>query len=258
MDNITILKNGVPYNVPGNLQIKDDVFVLRSDAKDKAFAHGGIDIADGKIKIKVIRIEGTVYLQPTEATRASYLTLVQAIKAAFCQTDYMLYLGSDHFIMINKALKFSEEYLDAHDYQGAKFTIDLLAIDPFWYYDDEQEKTQIVTSTPKSFVVNNQGYVETFPVITITATGTLPDFTLENETDVQESGDGLKFRYTDPGLFIGNVVVIDCKEGTVKRGATNYIRYFAGAFLKLLPGNNTLTYTGADCTVKVAWFERLF
>lgn len=256
MDRIKIVKDADEFFLPPRLVIMDDQLKVRSNPGSRVFAHGASDVADGKIAQKILRIEGVVdHLGPE---RTVFFNQVQLIRQKMLQTDYKLYLGDSYYINVNKVLQIKDDYLESDNYNASRLTIDLLCLDPFWYSDDEQEKTETITATPTSFVVNNVGRVETFPVITITATGALPDFVLENETDVQSDGDGLKFRYTDPGLFAGDVLVIDCVEGTVKRGATNYIRYFTGAFLKLLAGDNTLTYTGADCSIKVEWFERSF
>jgi len=89
---------------------------------------------------------------------------------------------------------------------------------------------------------------------------TVNDLELQNDTDVPAGeSEGLKFTYVNNYFVSGNDLIIDCKEGTVVRETTNSIRYFSGAFLKLLPGDNEIKYTGdtdGATTVKFEFYKR--
>jgi hypothetical protein len=64
------------------------------------------------------------------------------------------------------------------------------------------------------------------------------------------------FTYKDVQMIAGQVVVIDTVTGTVKRGENNTINNFSGTFLNLLPGDNLFEYTGAPCTIEIAFQAR--
>ena len=257
MDRIKIVKDTDEFFLPERLVIMDDQFKVRSNPEDRVFAHGASDIADGKIQEKTLRIEGVVdHLGPA---RTIFFNQIQLIRQKLLQTDYKLYLGEDYYINVNKALQVKDDYLEAgSNYNAAKLSIDLLCLDPFWYAAVDGSASQVVTSSPITFTVDNTGKAEAHPIITITATATIADLILENTSDPQSDGTGLKFRYQDPALFSGNVLVVDCKAGTVLRGETNTIRYFTGAFIKLLAGNNILKYTGSNCSIGITFGRRYF
>jgi len=257
MDRIKIIKDTDEFFLPERMVIMDDQLKVRSNPESRVFAHGASDISDGKIKEKTLRIEGVVDQMGPE--RTVFFNQVQLIRQKLLQTDYKLYLGNDYYINVNKVLQMKDDYLEAgSNYNAAKLTTDLLCLDPFWYADTDGSASQVVSSSPTEFTVTNSGKAEAHPIITITAGATIADLTLENTSDLQSNGTGLKFRYQDPALFSGNVLVIDCKAGTVTRGETNTIRYFTGAFIKLLAGANVLEYTGEDCAIELTYGRRFF
>jgi phage-related protein len=257
MDRIRIVKGTDEFILPERLVIVDDEFKVRSNPEDRVFAHGASDISDGKIQEKMLRIEGVVdHLGPQ---RAVFFSQMQLIRQKLYQSDYKLYLGDDYYINVSKALQIKDDYLEAgSNYNAAKLSIDLLCLDPFWYAATDGSGSQVITESPTTFMVENSGKAEAHPIITITAAETIADLILENTSDPQSDGTGLKFRYQDPAFVSGNVLVVDCKLGTVTRGETNTIRYFSGAFIKLLAGSNSLEYTGGDCSIALSWGERYF
>ena len=75
----------------------------------------------------------------------------------------------------------------------------------------------------------------------------VPSVSLKNLSD-----GGMLLGYNDPYFVIGDTLVIDCGEGTVKRNGNDTIAYLTTArFLRLQPGVNTFRYEGANCTVRV-------
>jgi len=257
MDRIKIVKDADEFFLPERLVIMDDEFKVRSNPEDQVFAHGASDIADGKIKEKILRIEGVVDHQGPQ--RTVFFNQIQLIRQKLLQTDYKLYLGDSYYINVDKVLQVKDDYLKAgSNYNAAKLSIDLLCLDPFWYATEDGSESQVVTGSPTTFTVDNSGKAEAHPIITITAAATIADLTLENTSDLQSDGTGLKFRYQDPAFFSANVLTIDCKLGTVARGETNTIRYFSGAFIKLLAGSNSLKYTGEDCGIALTFGKRYF
>ena len=105
-------------------------------------------------------------------------------------------------------------------------------------------RAQNAASVAVPFTFNNPGQWESHPEISLWAKGTCDDITVINTTD-----ESLQFTLADPSLLTGEKAVIDCQQGTVIRDSTNTIAFFQGAFLKLLPGDNALTYQGAACDI---------
>jgi len=257
MDRLKIIEGVTEYTLPIEFTIKDDNLAVRSRVSDRVFAHGAVDISDGKINEKIIRLEGIIYGD----NRAAYLTNLRALREKIYQEDYKLYQGDpasyNYFINIAKALKIQDDYMEGQDYCAGKTIIDLLALDPFWYYKSEDSDEETITEDGHSWTVTNNGNVNVYPVITITADTTIANLIIQNETDIPDGEDeGLKFQYQDPAFKLTSpTLAVDCQGGTVYRSETNTIRYFSGAFLKLLPGDNTIKWTGSTLGASKLKFE---
>lgn len=255
-----VLPDASEYLFPRLFSLKDETLAVRSKAQDRAFVHGAADYADGMIDSRVLSLKGVI----SGATRAAYLTNMRALKSALYHEDSKLYQGEttawNYFVNVKKVLKVKEDYLKGNDYCVSEVEIDLLLADPLWYAATPTSTTITINTDPKTFAVANSGNLAAHPVITITADRTIADLTLQNTSDVPAGATGgLKFRYQDSGLVAAGVVVVDCRAGTVVRGTTNTIRYFSGAFLKLLPGSNSLTWSGVTSgatTVKFEFYPR--
>lgn len=253
MERLRVVKGADDYTLPERLVILDDGFKIRSKPKDRVFSPGAADISDGEIKEKLVRIEGVIAIDG----RSAYVELARRIKQKFYQTDYKLYLGTDYFLNIAKVLNFRAKYLEGGNYNRTRMAIDLLALDPFWYYKTEDSTEETITEDGHSWTVTNNGNVNVYPVITITADTTIANLIIQNETDIPDGEDeGLKFQYQDPAFALTSPsLTVDCQEGTVYRSDTNTIRYFTGAFLKLLPGDNTIKWTGSTLGLSKVKFE---
>ena len=253
MERLRIVKGVDDYTLPERLVILDDSFKIRSKTMDKVFAPGAADISDGEVKEKLVRIEGVIAID----SRAAYVDLARRIKQKVYRKDYKLYLGTDYFLNIAKGLDFRAKYLEGGNYNRTRMAIDLLALDPFWYYKSEDSVEETISEDGHEWTVNNGGNVNAFPVITIAADTTIANLIIQNETDIP-SGEtqGLKFQYQDPAFSLSSPSLsVDCQEGTVYRSETNTIRYFTGAFLKLLPGDNTIKWTGSTLGLTKVKFE---
>jgi phage-related protein len=65
-----------------------------------------------------------------------------------------------------------------------------------------------------------------------------------------KSDGGMLFEYNDINFAIGDVLIINCAEGTVKLNNGNTIENFnPGRFLRLQPSLNEIEYEGAACTI---------
>jgi hypothetical protein len=133
----------------------------------------------------------------------------------------------------------------------AKVTLTLDITDPFWYAFSSTVNSQVITSSPFTFSVNNSGSIEVNPIITFTATANNPDFILTNNTD-----GGRAFRIQDTGFFTNDIIIVDCVQGIVTRNGTNIINLFDGIFLQLLSGLNIIYYTGSNVNISTVYQVR--
>ena len=128
--------------------------------------------------------------------------------------------------------------------------------DPFWYAANLQTQTGTLSGDGTISVTVNDALAN-YPVpFTIEfTTGGSEDLsggiTLEQTTD-----DGMTCTYADPGLQFGAKATLNMERLTCDLDGVSSIRYFGGEFLRLLPGANTLTYTGGACSYKITYRER--
>jgi len=87
--------------------------------------------------------------------------------------------------------------------------------------------------------VTNDGNIEVFPVITFTcgAGSDISKIKITNDNDA-----GKYFEYEPASnLTSGDVVEVDCEEGTVELAGSDDIAHFSGSFIKLAAGDNSIT-----------------
>ncbi|MDT8901172.1 phage distal tail protein [Anaeroselena agilis] len=242
-------KNGNQYTLPTWLVLDGEPFSIRRDTVNKAFGHGSIMTADGKVTERelVLRTEEASELF---ATRAAYEAAVRALTTALMRGPQKLVVDGLYFYNIETLADFDNPFVNGWASKMSEFEIPLLATDPFKYALTETTVTEEITESPTTFTVTNAG-LEVSPVITITAAATNSSMSLVNTSDGSRT-----MGYTDTLFTSGASVVFDGVEGTVKRGAVNTINNFGGSWLRLLAGANSLTYTGAACTISLAYRER--
>ena len=218
-------------------------FKLRENVKSRAFANGGVNLADGMVDSLHFQVGGPII-------SSSYLDFFQqqeAIYEKLNREDYYLYWLSTRRLKINKLTSWTIKPVNKTGLMIWDVRADLLLTDPFFYYNSDDTDTNVLTCAggSETFTITNDGNADAYPIVTIEDASL--NCVLQNNTDIPTGeSQGLKFALSTTGKFI-----VDCVDGTVEVGDVNYIRYFAGAFLKLLPGDNELEYTGDACTITV-------
>lgn len=243
---LKIIKDSDEYDVPANFMITATPFSRRINLSNRAQADGGANSGDGKVNPRIITLSGQLWGESDSEFEAKYDALVLKLM----QNDF--YLRNGNWQILIHAMQNYDPTIDKGLWKRLEEgEFELVALDPFWYYTALSSKEETITTDPQSFVANNEGNYDVYPVITITAAANNLSMSLKNETD-----EDVLFSYVDGGFTTGKVLVVDCGAGTVELDGVDTIRYFSGQFLRLLPGNNTLTYTGANATVKVEWYKR--
>jgi hypothetical protein len=244
---------GDQFILPASLTLEGDDFDLRVDSDERALADGSAAWG-GQVRARKAVVSGLVGdgTSTPEATRA----LLRQLRAAAARQDQYLATdqGADHFLRLRLLESCDVRWQALWGRSLAQVRLSWLLADPFWYSDAVGQVHEDLAGSGSISV--DTGDLATWwmpPIITLTAPAgeSVPSVTLVNQTD-----GGVGLTYSDPAFADGATVVIDCERGTVRRDGVDSIRYLGGRPLRLLPGLNTLSYTGAACAVSIQWRER--
>lgn len=243
--------NGNIYNFDPSFWLTGDAWRPSQNIVNRSYAHGGKNTADGFLEARSITIEGALLADSLNILETKLRALNKAIRAG----GY-LYVTDD---TVSRYIIVSNGIVDSSyqgDYRTEKpITINFLAEYPFWE-DSVSTESSHVLSGDGEFTVDNSGSDEIiFPTITIEADqgADLPSIKMINKSD-----GSMAFEYNDPYFMQGDIVEIDCRQGTVKRNSNSTIEYFTVArFLRLQNLINTFGYEGSACTITFS-FRRVY
>jgi len=236
------------YNFESDFWIRGIGWQTSRNVNNKSFAAGGKDISDSFLQARTVEIEGSLRADSLAALETKVRNLQKA-----CLKGGSLYVSDD---MVSRYLTVSNAQIDelyTGNYRMEKgLNISFLVEYPFWQSNTLTEDANIISSAPETFYVDNSDSdFLVFPIITIEADqgSDVPNIKLQNKTD-----GGMILEYDDPLFVIGSTVVINCFNGTVQRDNANSIENLTTAkFLRLQNANNTIEYTGNDCTITYSW-----
>jgi phage-related protein len=185
------------------------------------------------------------------ATSAAHKDLKDAFLKNIMTEDQKFYPDAGkRYLNVKRCAGTAHQWLSAQSYgMAAQVQVTFVCEDPFWY-EGYVEETTTIASSPTTFPIFVTGNVEVHPIITVTPSATNASMKLENLTD-----DTL-FTFIDANFLSGEVMVFNGVTGAVTKVTPDKIQYFAGSFLRLLPGLNYIKYTGAVGTVKIAFTNR--
>jgi len=237
------------YTLAANFKIKGTPFRKRSKISTIAYREGGRNTSDKKVDVRTVEIEGI--LRGTDT--ADYLTKKNTLFKWLNKEDLKLYYQADRYINVTEITNIQHDFFDGSHFRIAKVAFTCECDDPFWYYVALNTFPFAMITSPQVFTVWNLGDYFVSPVITILNTADNTNLTLTNLTDNLTS-----LNYADIAFLNGLLLEINNDIGTVKRGqpGINTIDKMTGNFLKLLPGVNTFTYTGATCSIVFKWYNR--
>jgi len=230
-----------------NFKIKSFSFKKRNTMLSLAYRDGARSVGDCKVDPRIISIEGII----RGASTAAYETAIQDYFVWLNKLDLKLSWTSGKYINVRQITDVEQQFVDGGFLRLTHLKFNCLCEDPFIYYDTLTTDTKVIAASPTTWVIANAGLYEVFPVIEITNAANNPTLSIENTTD-----NSRLCSYIDANFLNTNVLTIDNLEGTVERGTTNTIDLFTGSFLRLLPGNNTIKYTGANCTMITKWYKK--
>ncbi len=230
------------YEFPAGCNLVAEPWGKRQGTEPRAYQHGGVIVSDEKVETRIISLHGIFNLSGVNATYGATLAAnLKEMKQQCYTEDLRLYPGSqytDEYYNI-ECLTFEHNFLQTITI--VEIFIDFICSDPFRYYKDVTTDNNIVDESPEAFTVSNGGDAEVFPIITWTA-GAAANF---SKVRIANAEDGAKYFEYEPAanITVGQVIEIDCQEGTVELDGSSDISHFSGSFIKLASGTNNLTVT---------------
>lgn len=235
--------DGNVYNFPADFWIADDPFNVNSNISNKFYAAGGRNIADGFLTSRVITINGQIRGDTIAQYESRYRSFIQAILKGG-QLEKTIDAVSRYIDVSLPDVTTGQE--EGQRYK--EFSINYIAEDPFWKDSTQTIDSQVLTVDSTFYVDNTGSDFLVLPIIEIEADQgvDLPSIKMINKSD-----GGMEFQYNDPIFQSGDILVINCEEGTVKLNNGSRIEYFdPGRFFRLQPSNNEIEYEGNAATVK--------
>lgn len=243
-----LIKNGSLFKLPDGRTSIDGLGIdFRTKQEDRAGSHGSVETGDGKAGKKTVSIDVVVIGKSISDHDYQY----DALMAALSRQDQQLFIRPDRYLNLARLDKVARKNIKGSQFVRSQVTAAMIATDPFWYAVDAVSESTAISGTPTSIAINNRGNIDAPLIVTIAASADCSAITLTNTTD-----SGRQFALADVQLVSGQTAVVNAALGTVYRGTSNAINTFSGSFLSLLPGDNTITYTGGNCTLTLGFTPR--
>ena len=205
--------------------------------------HGSV-IPIGKRQNISVRLRGTVVSSDYDALR----TAMDNLKNAFDDTSEKKFTTDDDRQLFVQYKTFSYSYRTIRTF--VDFSVEIIASDPFFYSQTLNADTRTPTTTV-GYTITNAGNATCRVKVTITAPGgaaVTSDCRLANTT----TGEALQYNGTiaaSKDLVVNNRV--DTPDYVVTNDGTSDFANFAGDFITLQPGANTIVWTSAVASVQV-------
>lgn len=238
--------DGNVYSFLKSFWLTTDPASARTSVKDLMYAHGGVETGDKFVGARSITIVGELFADSGAALETLLRALTQAVLKGGelrMTTDTV----SRHIDV--STLSIDSEWLHWPNYKRVDVTFG--AVFPFWEDDAETTLTQVVAGDDTVVVDASGSDHIVMPVIEVDADQgvDVPSVKFVNVDD-----GGLTFEYNNPSLVSGDVLVIDSTKGEITRNANDAIEFLiGGAFVRLQPRSNSISYEGAACTIKVKY-----
>ncbi|MBU2487944.1 MAG: phage tail family protein [Proteobacteria bacterium] len=239
---LTDTENVTFYTFPAGFDLhawRDRDFTTRSKMLERFGAHGGREISDRAVEPRRVSVKGAFHA----GSQAALKTFLDSLSQALHHNGeaYRFSWEAGFYANVSHVDEFRVDRFEAGlAFRSVNIEIRFVCPDPFWYsVTDDTAAPVSITQSPQNISFTSSGGVPAPLKVQCDPTAAWADFTLENVTD-----DGNLFRYADSALVSGTCLVVDATDGTVKRDGLSTIRHYSGAFLRVLPGENTLRYTG--------------
>lgn len=223
----------------------DDSFVVESldlesaeSIQQAVLQHGGKDVSKDVYSARNITVAGYVFSRTPDEYEEKFDIIVGFSRSR----DLKLYKEYPYsrYLTLTKLTNVNQAWEEGIPWRVAKVELQFACEDPFW--QDLVVQTDVKTwANGDAFTLANPGTVDVFPILTVQGVTNAPRLIFKNVTDNSRAT-----VYSDLAFTLGNTIVINGVVGTVTRGTTNTIRFMTGSFPRLLPGVNTITYSGEN------------
>lgn len=200
----------------------------------------------GSVITLSVNIKGTT----TDNLRANIGAMIKAIS----EGKRGLYLYDDRYTMCQKTS------IQQTFYTGMLSANYEISFRSDWGYFKSVAFTtdeEVISSTPTTYIITNSGDAPTAPQIMFIANqgNAIPTISLENLNT------GRKFSYS-ANIPIGGNLFLDCDANNLiieNNGVSDFSNFTGSlAHFALVSGDNNLKYTGANCTIKIIYYDIYF
>lgn len=213
---------------------------------------GGVPTGDQMADTRDI----TLQYQPIADNDSTYIDVVNEI-IGFFRIDlapfYLVDTDNDRRteIILNSAT--DDAHTEGLEFRIGKNNLKFEMLDSFW-----EDNTEVVVSSPtggmdtgETLTVDNDSYIECYPVITITPYEINTDFTIRNITT------GAAFILGSNSFVPGSIFTIDSQTGDITLELSGSSIEMSSAladgsgFIKLVPGENQIQYSSVFGAVDI-------
>lgn len=144
----------------------------------------------------------------------------------------------------------SSNYTDIIFSDFADISFEFTCPDPYWYYYLDSKKTFNLTNG-QIFLLQNHGDEDVYVKLDITSVLANTLIRFVNTSDLNRT---TQIAY--PFATAGGNLIIDGGENEVTFNSQRIFEYFNGNYLKIVSGDNYITYTGlSDIVLNVEWYN---
>jgi hypothetical protein len=237
----------------------DDEFGISADIIPRSFSPGSDFPGIQRDESKSLNFSYDVNSNSDEIFRTTVNTLMKAFRKTRTIKDKTLKIQTEA-IMVNHSIKYdSGSFL-----RGARLTVEFEQLTPYWE-DLTYLSEDLATGTDgqASLTINNTGFIETPPLITIITSNPCDQIYIENIGN----NEGIEIQDEQFGINGLNIYIIDNKNGESELGPGGGItpldrknKIIDGTgFFNLQPGlNNLLFEMNCAVTVQIQWKRRYY
>lgn len=245
-------ENNNTWNLDDNtFRLLDDTSNIEADIIERTFTAGADFPGIQRDQSKVLTFNYSVN-KPTDAEfravrneQRFWFRKTRKIRDIILNTEVSAILESDSF-----------QYDDGGFLRGGQGSVSFRLLKPFW--QDVDWIVESDTGLSSGFMtINNTGYIETPPYITVIALEDVPKFSVR----VLETGNGFLLRDLQFSSDALNTYIIDCDEGTAElNGISREDQFQAGTgFFNLQVGTNTLEIASrGQISIEIKWKRRYY
>jgi phage-related protein len=233
------------YTLPSTFTVKSTGWKRKTREVPIAYKDGGDEIGDKKIATRIITVEGVF------SDNSTYLTTINTLFSWLLKTNLQLTINTGYYINVKSISDISNDFFEGGVNRVSKVKFTCICPDPFFYSTSLVSSTTVISASPTTISITNASLYDILPILTITNAANNHSLKIENSTD-----DNNYFEFIDAAFDNGEALIVDNDVGTVQEESANAIQYMSGNFLRLLPGVNSLVYTGSNCTILFEYYDK--